>query len=158
MLEVEGRVVGRCATLCGYLLESILLYLALSKFLQQHQLGLLQSQLHLQLLNDALPLHWAALLHSTDNNITYTTRFTKDKNPFPVTKGLFRQGAIVAPRNSIREACRQVGVGAGDLTSDATSGRNAIPLTVMFRLVTRTLQELDCLELLPTRVMRSANK
>ena len=58
-----------------YLLESVLLYLALSKFLQQHQLGLLQPQLLLQLLNDVLPLRRAALLHPTDNNITHTTRF-----------------------------------------------------------------------------------
>ena len=53
-----------------YLLESVPLYLALSEFLQQHQFGFLQSQLLLQLLNDALPLRWAAFLHSTDHNIT----------------------------------------------------------------------------------------
>lgn len=74
MLEVEACVVGMCDASCDpvlmrvttvYLLESVLLYLALSKFLQQHQLGLLQSQLLLQLLNDALPLRWAALLQMT---------------------------------------------------------------------------------------------
>lgn len=81
-----------CVTLCDpvllwvitvvYLLESVPLYLALSEFLQQHQLGLLQSQLLLQLLNDALPLCWAALLHS-DQNVTYTTtQYKRQKHTF----------------------------------------------------------------------------
>lgn len=61
-----------------YLLQSVPLYLTLSKFLQQHQLGFLQSQLLLQLLNDALPLCWAALLHSTDHNITYIAKEKKN--------------------------------------------------------------------------------
>ena len=69
-----------------YLLERVPLYLALSKFLQQHQLGLLQSQLLLQLLNDALPLRRAALLHTTDHNINYTTHNAKGKNTFQVWK------------------------------------------------------------------------
>lgn len=51
MLEVEVGVVGTCDSssdpvlITVYLLESVPLYLALSKLLQQHQLGLLQSQL-----------------------------------------------------------------------------------------------------------------
>lgn len=69
-----------------YLLESVPLYLALPEFLQQHQLRLLQSQLLLQLLNDALPLRWAALLHSTDHNITYVAHVAKHKNTFQKLK------------------------------------------------------------------------
>lgn len=77
-----------CVTVITVYLLSVPLYLALSKFLQQHQLGLLQPQLLLQLLNDALPLRRAALLYSTDHNITYTTRVTKDQNPVQELKRL----------------------------------------------------------------------
>lgn len=48
-----------------YLLHAaLLLNLALSELLQQHQFGLLQSQLLLQLLDDALPLLRGTLLHA----------------------------------------------------------------------------------------------
>lgn len=82
-------VLWGCATNCVallmwertvYILRSVLVYLALSKFLQKHQLGLLQSQLLLQLLNDVHPLRWAALLQYKENNITFIICFTKDIN------------------------------------------------------------------------------
>ena len=51
---------------CVYLLYgALLLDLALSQLLQQDQLGLLETQLLLQLLDDALPLLRAALLDTT---------------------------------------------------------------------------------------------
>lgn len=65
------------AKAASYLLQSVPLNLALPQFLQQHELGLLQSQLLLQLLNDTLPLSWAALLHSIEHSGTYTTHVTK---------------------------------------------------------------------------------
>lgn len=55
-----------------YLLEGVPLYLALPELLQQHQLGLLQPQLLLQLLNDALPLRWTALLQTTRDKVTHS--------------------------------------------------------------------------------------
>lgn len=73
------------AKAASYLLQSVPLNLALPQFLQQHELGLLQSQLLLQLLNDTLPLSWAALLHSTEHSGTLQkNKFKKKKkwNPF----------------------------------------------------------------------------
>ena len=61
-----------CRRVRVYLLYSaLLLDLALSQLLQQDQLGLLETQLLLQLLDDALPLLRAALLHTTWT--TYTS-------------------------------------------------------------------------------------
>lgn len=74
------------AKAASYLLQSVPLNLALPQFLQQHELGLLQSQLLLQLLNDTLPLSWAALLHSTEHSGTYTTHVTKKMKSLQVTE------------------------------------------------------------------------
>ena len=90
-------VVGMWNSLCDpvllwvitivYLLEIVPLYLALSEFLQQNQLGLLQPQLLLQLLDDSPPLLRAALLHATDHNIPVTPpTLQKTKIPLQLLK------------------------------------------------------------------------
>ena len=65
-----------CVCVRVYLLYSaLLLDLALSQLLQQDQLGLLESQLFLELLDDALPLLGAALLD------TKRTKHTSEADP-----------------------------------------------------------------------------
>ena len=62
---------------CVYLLYcAFLLDLALSQLLQQHQLGLLQPQLLLQLFDDALPLLRAALLDTAQKKYTLEPCFS----------------------------------------------------------------------------------
>lgn len=77
----ENSIGKRCVSVFYLLHVGIFVYLALSEFFQQYQLGLLQPQLLLQLFNDALPFFRTAFLQPK----THTQIYDQARVHFPNT-------------------------------------------------------------------------